>query len=95
MILELLAVGDRGKFKGRFSPLLLRKVCDAYRDSAIMAAPRRKIRSGIDKKDDIFLECAVEAGADYVISGDRHLTAIGNFEGILIVTPADFLRITR
>lgn len=45
----------------------------------------------VDPDDDIFLHCAVVAGATYLISGDRHLLAMGNYAGIPILTIRDFL----
>ena len=44
-----------------------------------------------DPDDDKFLEAAVEADADYIISGDGHLSGIEEFHGIEIVSPAEFL----
>ena len=44
-----------------------------------------------DPDDDIFLRCAIVAGADYVVSGDRHLLALGEYAGIPILTVRDFL----
>jgi len=44
-----------------------------------------------DPDDDAVLACAVEAGADYVVSGDRHLLSLGSYEGIPIVRAAEFL----
>lgn len=44
-----------------------------------------------DPDDDKFLACAVAAGADAIVSGDRHLLALGSFEGIPILDPAEFL----
>lgn len=48
-----------------------------------------------DPTDNIFLACAVEGGADFIISGDRHLTNLKEFQGITIVNPATFLAIVR
>ncbi|MDP2983537.1 MAG: putative toxin-antitoxin system toxin component, PIN family [Candidatus Latescibacter sp.] len=45
--------------------------------------------------DNIFLACAVEGEADFIISGDRHLTNLKEFQGITIVNPATFLSIVR
>ena len=45
-----------------------------------------------DPKDDKFLELAVVAGAEYLISGDGHLRNMSPFQGIRIVTPAEFIR---
>lgn len=45
-----------------------------------------------DTDDNKFLECAVTAGADFIISGDIHLLKLGTYKNIKIVTPADFLK---
>ena len=45
-----------------------------------------------DPDDDPFVECAVTAGAEYIVSGDRHLKKLGCFGDIKIVSPAEFLR---
>ncbi|HEY0068476.1 MAG TPA: putative toxin-antitoxin system toxin component, PIN family [Chloroflexia bacterium] len=44
-----------------------------------------------DPKDDKFIECAVAGNADYIVSGDKHLLSLGEYEGIRIFSPADFL----
>jgi len=44
-----------------------------------------------DPSDNKFLECAIEARADYLISGDRHLRRLRRFEDIEIVTPREYL----
>ncbi|MBI2917013.1 MAG: putative toxin-antitoxin system toxin component, PIN family [Chloroflexi bacterium] len=45
--------------------------------------------------DDRVLECAVAGKADYVVSGDRHLLALREFQGIPIVTPTEFLGVLK
>ena len=45
-----------------------------------------------DPSDNIYLECAVEAHADFIVSGDHHLTDLKAYEGIRIMDPATFLR---
>lgn len=44
-----------------------------------------------DPDDDRILECAVDADADAVISGDRHLLRLGSFRSIPILSPRQFL----
>ena len=44
-----------------------------------------------DDSDNRVLEAALEGGADYIVSGDDDLLALGSFGGIPIVTPASFL----
>ncbi len=43
-----------------------------------------------DRGDDIFLSCAVAAGADAIVSGDRDLLDLGAFRGIPILSVAAF-----
>jgi len=45
-----------------------------------------------DPDDDKFISCAVVAGASHIISGDPHLLNIGAYQGIRILTPAQFLK---
>jgi len=45
--------------------------------------------------DNRILECAIEGEADFIISGDHHLTDLKEFQGIHIVNPATFAAIIR
>lgn len=44
-----------------------------------------------DEPDNRILECALEAHADAIITGDRHLRRLGTFHAIPIHTPGEFL----
>ena len=48
-----------------------------------------------DPTDNKILACAVEGGADFIISGDSHLLRLANFEEIEIVSPATFLELAN
>ena len=43
-----------------------------------------------DPDDDAILACALEARADYLVTGDMDLLELKIFKGIRIVTPRDF-----
>lgn len=43
-----------------------------------------------DPKDDKFINCAIDAKAIYIVSGDNDLLTIKNFAGIEIVTAREF-----
>ena len=45
-----------------------------------------------DKKDNMFIECALSCGSEYIISGDDDLLSLKEFEKIKIVTVAEFLK---
>ena len=42
--------------------------------------------------DNHVLECAIDGRADCIITGDLHLLELGSFQGVKIVTVADFLK---
>ncbi|MXV78037.1 putative toxin-antitoxin system toxin component, PIN family, partial [Candidatus Poribacteria bacterium] len=44
-----------------------------------------------DPDDNIIIACAIEAEADVIISGDRHLLTLGSYQEIPIVKASDFL----
>jgi len=46
-----------------------------------------------DPKDDNLLACAIEGGADYLVTGDNDLLALHSYEEVVIINPADFLEI--
>lgn len=45
-----------------------------------------------DPDDNIVFACAVESGADYIISGDHHLVDIGEYQGIRIIRASTLLQ---
>jgi len=57
--------------------------------------PLHKVTLLQDEPDNRILKCAVEAQADMIVTGDHHLLALKEFEGIPIVRLADFLRLFR
>lgn len=44
-----------------------------------------------DPDDNKFLECAVEGGADYIVSGNKHLLDLKQYLEIRILAPSEFL----
>jgi len=48
-----------------------------------------------DESDNRILECALKAGADYIITGDRHLLNLQKYQGIKILNPDTFLKLVK
>ena len=46
-----------------------------------------------DPEDDKYLSAALEGGASFVVSGDRHLLDLGLHGGVRVVSPREFLTI--
>ena len=58
---------------------------------AKVVKPEVRLKILSDEPDNRILECARYAGAEVIVTGDRHLLDLGSFEGIMIVRIADFL----
>ena len=56
-----------------------------------MVYPNEHLTVIADGPDNRILECALNAQADLIISGDKHLLNLRNHRGIKVVTPAEFL----
>ena len=61
--------------------------------AAAVVKPTSKLNVLQDVPDNRILECAVDAHADLVVTGDRHLLKLKRFENIPIIRLADFLRL--
>jgi len=72
---------EKARFKGLISTI------------AVFVTPRTKLDIvKEDPSDNRILECALVAKADFIISGDEHLLALGKLEGTKIVSPGLFMR---
>ena len=67
---------------------------EALTESAELVFPvERATGATPDPDDEMVLECALAVEADFIVSGDKkHLLALRQFQGIPIVSPAEFLR---
>jgi uncharacterized protein len=67
---------------------------------AVIAGAARLVRPAVeldvvkeDPDDNRILECAVSAGSDYIVMGDKDLLRLGRYDSIRILSVADFLEI--
>jgi len=61
--------------------------------TAKVIKPLIKINMLSDEPDNRILECAQGAGAEIIVTGDKHLLDLVAFEGIKIIRIADFLEL--
>ncbi len=59
--------------------------------AATVVKPAERLAVLSDEPDNRILECAKEADAAVIVTGDRHLLGLGTFGGTAIVTLAAFL----
>lgn len=63
-----------------------------YSTVALFVEPQLRLEVvSDDPGDDRVLECAVEAGVSYIVTGDQHLLDLKEYRGIMILPPAGFL----
>ncbi|MEK6887480.1 MAG: putative toxin-antitoxin system toxin component, PIN family [Candidatus Aenigmatarchaeota archaeon] len=58
----------------------------------------RKLEENVvksDPKDDKFIECAINSDVDYIVSGDKHLLELKEYENIKIITAKEFVDIVE
>lgn len=69
---------------------------ERYTDKLLLISeitdPKTNINIVRDPEDNKFIECAIEEGADYIISGDQDLLEQEEYKGIKIVKPATFIK---
>jgi putative PIN family toxin of toxin-antitoxin system len=73
----------------------VKEVIERIKDQTIQVQPSLVVSviKGKDS-DNRILECAVEGKAQYIVSGDkRHLLSLKEYQGIRILSPADFLQL--
>ena len=90
---ELYAVLQYPRIVRRFSPT--KEQIDAFMgmiiEYAVIVEGRYRI-DGVtaDPKDDMFIACAMEANAHYIVSRDPHLRNVKHYRGIQIIDVATF-----
>lgn len=60
---------------------------------AEIVRPISRIELVSDEPDNRVLECAREGAAEWIVSGDSHLLAIGEFEGVRTVSPSEAVQL--
>ncbi len=61
--------------------------------NSILVEPSTKIKVvKDDPEDDKFVETAVEGDAYFIVTQDKHLLKLKDYQGIKIITPEEFLK---
>lgn len=88
-ILAELASILKGKFA--WDDKAIREALMVVGRHADLVKPGTRLRVLEDDADNRVLECAVEGGAEWIISGDHHLLSLRESRGIRIGRVSDFL----
>ncbi len=81
----------RLKFKRTTFEIFL--ILTGIRNITTFVSPISKIsKIKEDEPDNRVLECGVEGKANYIVSGDKHLLELKEYQGIKILSPAEFFK---
>ncbi len=72
----------------------LDQLIDLLEHEALVVPGQANVSGAVpdDPSDEAILACAVDAEADLIVSGDRHLLGLGEYQGIAILTVGEFMR---
>ena len=79
------------KYPSRLKHQLIDEVFKVFK----VISPSTAISICRDPDDDKFLSCAIDAGCQYLVSGDDDLLSLGKVEDVTICTPSEFLNTLR
>ena len=87
---ELRGVLERPKF-GFPSEMIQTILSELYAVGNFVAPSERIFQVQEDPDDNRILECAIEANANYIVSGDAHLLDLKHYQNVRIVSPDEYL----
>jgi len=64
-----------------------------FQRAALTVELRHNVQVCRDPKDDMFLECAVPANAEVLVTGDKDLLSLGSYGGTRIMTPLEYVEL--
>ena len=89
LLTEYIEVMKRPTF--RFTPKSVNRLLKELEAAAVMVYPTMRETAALDEPDNRILECALEANAKYVITGNTRHFPFSQFKGIKILTPREQL----
>jgi uncharacterized protein len=64
----------------------------SYQERCEVVTPAHTLRVVADEPDNRVLECAVEGGGEYIVTGVKALLALGRYKNVTIVSVENFLQ---
>lgn len=94
MLAELTDILARPKFEKKItaSTLTVDQLVDRYAELAQVVRPTSIPRIAPDPDDDVMIGTAIAAKADLLVTGDRLLLSVGEYQGVRIVSMAEALQ---
>jgi putative PIN family toxin of toxin-antitoxin system len=81
-------------FQRRYSPEQVEATITLLRTEATLVSPVPDVHGvAADEEDDLVLATAIAGNARYLVTGDRHLQALGVHQNVVILSPRRFLAV--
>jgi putative PIN family toxin of toxin-antitoxin system len=95
LLAELRAVLSRAKFDSRIHEArqTVDNLVEGYTKQTVSVLPSPTPRIVTDPDDDVAIGTALAAEADLIVTGDKALLLVAEYEDILIVSPVEALRL--
>jgi uncharacterized protein len=93
LIHELRRIPSKRRLSTRIQPADLQNLISLIEEDGFLVEPEHVPRISRDAKDDVFLACALAAQAEFLVTGDRDLLCLGEYKGVRILSPAQFLKL--
>lgn len=96
MVFEIMDVLGREKFQRLIEErkYSMEDLLKTVVSLSVFVTPQKKVPAiTTDPKDNIILEAAIEGDASYIISYDKHILDLIEFEGVKILDPGTFLEL--
>lgn len=93
---EVRGVFGREKISAIIAPENAKKFLGMYMEISTLIHPKHEHKLVLaDHSDNKIVDCAMEAKAEYIITGDEHLLLLKGYKGIQILSPKSFLEKMR
>lgn len=91
---EIAEVLGRPKFARGIPPERRQRILEILRNTGVWFEPTVRIAECRDAKDNKYLELALAAGAETIVSSDDDLLVLHPWRGIRVLRPAEYLALT-
>ena len=94
LVAEVRRTLEKPRLRQRIRPEAAQALLQALEREAILLPGDLHLHGIVsDPDDDAVVSCAVEGDADYIVSHDVHLLGLGEYEGVRVVEPVEFVRL--
>lgn len=81
-------------YQRRYRPERVQQTLTLLRSEATLVVPSSAVRGvAEDEEDDLVLATAIAGDAGFLITGDRFLQMLGQYQNVVILSPRQFLEV--